>query len=233
MPWQPAGNIRGPAGVVSASAPLTYNETTKALALSMGSGSGLSADTLRGLTDAQFARRYTVDPGSSEGRKYVRIATLDGVGATAGAGGVIVLSGTGASGNAEKAFHLLHVGQRNTAFTLRVWSWNTALVSLPPTFHSRQISTYVYEVWVYTADYTKTHEAIPLVRAGLTMAMDSVSTTAPSGLSAAVTQVDMSAGGPVGPEGPQGPQGVAGVLVLATGTPVPGDTPAGTLVAYY
>jgi hypothetical protein len=219
--------------VVSASAPIVYNSGTKALSLTMGSGSGLSADTLRGLTDQQFVRRYSVEPGSSAGRKYLRLFTIDGVNSTGGGGGTLWLSGTGASGSAEKATHLIQVGQRNTAFSLKVWSWNRTATSLPVEFYSKQISTYVYEVWAYTADYTKTHDLVPMVRNNLTVNMDSVSTTAPTGLSTAVTPVNMDAGGPAGPTGPAGPQGNPGIVLLTEGSAVPPGTPSGTLVAFW
>lgn len=45
--------------------------------------------------------------------------------------------------------------------------------------------------------------------------------------------VPVGSEGPAGPQGPEGPQGPSGVISLADGAPVPGGTPAGTVIVRY
>lgn len=159
------------------------------------------------ITGAPFA---TIGQGGGQVR-YVRVARLDGAAAEAGASLEMQYAGGGDYGQLGRITGRIHFVQRNAnAHGLKVISD----LPIPPpggvTFHTRQISTYVVELWAVLSSFNvplsvQAIGAFPFwgdARADLKM--DMVTTTAPSGLSVAAIPKILGAendwGGKSGPD---------------------------------
>lgn len=128
--------------------------------------------------------------------RWARVAIIDGAGDLNGAG-IAMQFATGASyGQREWITGRIHFVQRNDNQVLCRIASDFALPGAgSPTFHTRQISTYVFELWVALTGFN-----VPLTVWGLNffpergdvrcqLTMDSIQTSAPSGLSAAIVPV--------------------------------------------
>lgn len=126
-------------------------------------------------------RRYRLALGSSGGtRRWVRLLTLDGQGASGGAQCSLLMSGTGDYGNTARGTVLLHVAQRgDNNISAKVWGFGVDLTQDPIEFWTRQISTFVFELWAYVADFNYTHDVHVLNNSFTTFNMDQIGITAP------------------------------------------------------
>lgn len=135
-----------------------------------------------------------IGPGTGTAR-WVRVATVNGNAALNGAGIAMSFGGGGGYGETQWYTGRIHFTQRGD----NVISCRIASDFTPPpgavTFHTRQISTYVFELWAALSGFN-----VPLTVWGLNffpdrdssrcrIVMDSVQTSAPAGLSAAIVPV--------------------------------------------
>ena len=126
--------------------------------------------------------RYLFSPGVTGGtRRWGRLFTIDGLSTYTGGYVNAILSGTGDYGNANRGTILIHAAQRNNdGFSVKAWAWNVDSTSDPIELYSKQISTYVFEVWAKFSDYNQNHELHVLAQSNATINLDSFSTTEPT-----------------------------------------------------
>lgn len=125
--------------------------------------------------------RATFTPPNNRG--YVRLCTLDGVAGTTGAHIEFLLSGTGDFGVAERGTHLVHVVQRGANYVqLRAWSFGHKRTAWPVEFYTKQISTYVFEVWARFANFNQLHDLHTLGAWNATLNLNGATSSTPAGL---------------------------------------------------
>lgn len=127
--------------------------------------------------------------------RWVRVATLDGSAALNGAGIAMSFGGGGTYSNTQWYTGRIHFVQRgDNVISCRIAS-DFAAPANAVTFHTLQISTYVFELWAALPGFN-----VPLTVWGLNffpdrdnarcrIVMDSVQASAPAGLSAAIVPV--------------------------------------------
>jgi hypothetical protein len=147
-------------------------------------GSGTSDPLKANVTEA--TRRYSFEPGNSAGtRRWMRLLTVNGLDASSGGHANFILSGTGDFGTPQRGTMIVHTTQRgDNLFTIKVWSWNVDNTQDRIEFYSKQISAFVFEVWIYVADYNLTHDLHMLTSANTTVNLDSQTTIAPTATTA-------------------------------------------------
>lgn len=144
---------------------------------------------------APYTKRFELDPLDTGGtRRWVRLATMDGVTAQGGAQFLFLLSGTGDYGKARRGTMLVHATQRgdNSVF-VKVWGFGVADTLDPVEFYTVQLSTYVFEIWIRTADFTSNHSIHQLsnTRTVVNFTSADESGTAPVGVSEQYPVLDM------------------------------------------
>jgi len=123
---------------------------------------------------------------------WLRLATLDGQGASTGASFTAIISGYGNFGNAGRGTTILHVGQRGAdAYIAKAWAFGNATTLTPQVYNVKQISTYVFEVWVNRSSFDAAFGMQVMSRWNTTVNFDSESTTIPTGTLTPVVNTDM------------------------------------------
>jgi hypothetical protein len=159
------------------------------------------------ITGAPFA-----SIGQGQGTvRYVRVARLDGVNDSNGASLEMQYATGGDFGQLGRVTGRIHFAQRGpNAVSLKVISDLPTPVNGSATFHTRQVSTFVFELWAKLSTFNvplsvQAINAFPTWgNAQATLTMDMVTTTAPSGLSVAAAPKILGAendwGGKSGPD---------------------------------
>lgn len=125
----------------------------------------------------------TAAPGSSGGtRRWLRIATCDGVSGTDGAWMSAMLAGTGDFGSRERGTVFFAWGERSDVSSLRAWGYNIENTLDPIELHVRRIGEYEFELWALLADYNQNHTCTVFGSSNAVLRMDSATTTEPSDL---------------------------------------------------
>lgn len=125
--------------------------------------------------------------------QYERIATLDGGTATDGAHMQAILGGLGDYGSLDRGTALISFTQRGSnGVQLKVWSWGMPGGTSLVLFYTRQISTFVFELWMLNGMYLMNHGLKVLASTGCTVNLDSNTTTAPSGLTAPASYTNVA-----------------------------------------
>lgn len=125
-----------------------------------------------------------VNPGGGGSARYVRLASIDGTGASSGAHVELLLTGLGDYGSLTRGNVLVSMAQRgDNGVKVRAFGFGAEGMS-GFTLYTRQLSTYVFELWLLSANWTHTHGVTLLSQQGASfVGMDSSTGTAPSGLS--------------------------------------------------
>jgi hypothetical protein len=111
----------------------------------------------------------------------MRLLTINGGDASTGGHSNFILSGTGDFGTPQRGTLLVHATQRgDNIFGMKLWSWNVDNTSDKIEFYSKQISAFVFEIWIYVGDYNLTHDLHMLSSANATVNLDSQTTIAPT-----------------------------------------------------
>ena len=176
---------RGATGATGATGPQGSADTNAQVLAKIkavdGSGSGLDADLLDGLSSSQFTKNYSFNIGAgSGGRRYIKLWTMtdtdDGVSG--------FLSMGGDYGDVDKAAYQLVVGTRGGAISMDVFETSVDGVTDNFDFFYKDIGS-SYEIWMLAADYNYTGQTafVPISQFGaVTYNFDSSTQTTPSGL---------------------------------------------------
>ena len=129
--------------------------------------------------DDQYAIKHTFNPGSSGGsRRYVKLFTLDDFDDSV----VGILSSAGDYGDADRASYQIQIATR-TGISMDVFQLGVGGVSDDYQFYHKQDASSNYEIWALMADYNQPNTFTTLSEYGsVTYNFDSVTTTAPTGL---------------------------------------------------
>lgn len=137
-------------------------------------------------TDAKIhniARDFNPSQGGAQ--RWVRILTVDGHGPYQGGHFNGIISGFGDYGNPNRGTAFFHIAQRSPdSIQVRVWSLGTEDVSGPPQFFTKQISTYVFELWVKLPAFNLGHTLTILNYSSateITIQLDNISDVGPDG----------------------------------------------------
>lgn len=123
------------------------------------------------------------NPGSStEGRKYMRLLTIQGTG-NVDKEFTGILSGTGDYGHHTRGTYYLQFAVRADTLGAVIKALSVAN-SDPTEFFYKKIATSHYEIWAKIADYNMGHTLTTLSNTGADIHCDSFTTTAPASLSA-------------------------------------------------
>lgn len=123
--------------------------------------------------------------------RWVRVALLNGVAALNGASLEMQFGTGGNYGTIERYTGRIHFSQLGDNIVSCVVISDTNVPSTPVTFHTRQVSTYVFELWAALPTFNVpltvwALNAFPSIGASAQLLMDSVQTSAPSSLSTAI-----------------------------------------------
>jgi len=130
---------------------------------------------------SQYAKAYMpTDVGGS--RQYVKLFTIDGVGAAGGGWWQGFLAGTGDYGDQDRGLLFLSAGQRGSnSFGVQAFQFNVHNTADPVDLYYLQQSEFVFDVWVRLSDYTQTHYLHALGSLNAAVAFDAQQTAAPTG----------------------------------------------------
>ncbi|MCX7758991.1 MAG: hypothetical protein N2169_05220 [bacterium] len=146
-----------------------------------GSESGLDADLIDGLHANVLGERYEINIGNSAGtRRWVRLATLDGLNSTGGANLEFILSGTGDFGSANRGIIFVQAGQRDTVISVMAYGLNFENTQDIVELYYKNLGSYKYEIWAKFADYNFMHYMTVLSKTNATINIDNIGTTAPT-----------------------------------------------------
>ena len=159
-----------------------------------GSGSALTALNASNLgsgtvpdarlpTRLQGTQDYILNsPGGTQ--QWMRLFTLDGGGATSGASVTALITGQGNYGDPDRTTTLLNVGQRgDNIVTVQAWNFGSTATPTPWKFYTKQISTYVFEVWAWRPTYdAPAGISVQHKFNAVTVNLDSATSTLPAGL---------------------------------------------------
>jgi hypothetical protein len=125
-----------------------------------------------------------VTPGGAGGnvRRWLRLATCDGVSALAGAWMTAVLTGTGDYGTAERGTVLLAWGERGDASECRCWGFNVENTADPVEIYVRRVAEFEFELWAKLADWNQSHQLTVYGSMRVTPTMDSGTYDEPAGV---------------------------------------------------
>lgn len=120
--------------------------------------------------------------GNNTTTRYVRVGTVNGVGDLNGAQLIFEFNGGGNYDQQQAYSAKIHVVQRGSNnISVEVFDDNAILVS-PPLWYSRQISTFVFEIWVGLTAYHAPVQIQPLMKWNGSFVYDNITSTQPSGL---------------------------------------------------
>lgn len=140
----------------------------------------------------------TFEVGASDGRRWVRLATLNGESSDNGAHLTAIISGTGDRGEIRRGTMLIHFVQRGlNGVDVKLWSFGTAETSGPAEYYTVQTGPYTFELWAKLASYNFPHSIHTLSAQSAVVTVDKIGTTAPVGTVAPTApklwvQLDMS-----------------------------------------
>lgn len=157
--------------------------TSGAVAITQGGTGATSAS--QALTNLGASSGvYTATPLTSGTPVYLRLARIDGAGTNNGANIQLLVSGLGDYGGQNRGNVIVSMVQRgDNNITSHIWGFGMSGISGTPTFYTRKISTFVFELWMKTADWQQQIGSHLLSASGSTfVGIDSSTTTAPSSL---------------------------------------------------
>lgn len=150
--------------------------------------------TRKDYVDSQAAlrsRRYDFNPPALG---WMRLATIDGQGTSGGSSLEFLLTHLGDYGSTNRGTVLVQFAQRGDNTTkVKIFGWGYDASSNKPTFYTKQISTWRFELWIRVSQFTQTHSLtlLSVAAVGATgINVDSGTTTDPGGLSAAIPVSD-------------------------------------------
>lgn len=135
-------------------------------------------------------RMLTYDKMTSPGATtpWFRVGTLDGVANTSGADVTFMVSGQGNIGSPTRDFTIVQAGQRSDN-TVVGYAWSLGAAT-GWTWYTKQISTYVFEIWAKRPAYDQAQISV-LSSWRFTLQLDSSTTTDPGGLVAFGTETSL------------------------------------------
>lgn len=127
---------------------------------------------------------------------YIRVAVVDGIGATAGTAVSLIVAGQGNYGSARRATTIINYGQRGDSVA---WfdAFTVGSTTTPWTWFQKQISTYKFELWALRPTFENRVAVTDLnYRAGSLsqVTMDLESATNPGGLTALPAPLQLGGG---------------------------------------
>lgn len=164
--------------VSAADADKLNNKTSAQIITEARAGTASNADTLDNLNSTAFTRTFPFTTGSSSGqRRYVRLLTIGKTDNNC----CFLLHGHGDFGRREKTMLQVQVGTRSDAIKVDAFALNQELSYDAPQLYTR-LNGSVFEVWLLDSDYNLNHSLVLTSNHGATIRVDSITTTAPSGL---------------------------------------------------
>lgn len=133
--------------------------------------------------DGKCLPQTIMAPGSSGGsRRYMRLASVNGLSATTGAAMTFLMANAGDYDTPRRGTAIIHFTERADTPNVQVFQLDYENIQEGPIFYTVRTATYQFELWALFADYNHPINMYPLSTFNGTILGDSQTTTAPANL---------------------------------------------------